>query len=148
MTTASVQRYASKFPEELGDAVDGISGETERAVFILLFDEGDLAFTEIRDKLGDEGPLHQQTLSTALANLKAGGLIRKRILEDADESPFTSYYSVSEFGHRFIHSLFDSLGSADGPAGRRQVIPDQFSSNLYDSTMEVKDDIRKQLASR
>ncbi|WP_430639203.1 hypothetical protein [Haloferax volcanii] len=146
MTTASVQRYASKFPEELSDAVDGISGETERAVFILLFNEGDLAFTEIRDELGDEDPLHQQTLSNALANLKAGGLIRKRILEDADESPFSSYYSLSEFGHRFIHSLFDSLGSVDGPAGRRQVISDSFGDDLYDSTIAFRDNLQEQLA--
>lgn len=121
--TESIREYSEKFPWEIRDAIEGIEGETEQAVMALLMNEEPLAFTEIQEKLSDEEKeLHQQTLSNALSNLTSGGLIRKKIKdinpgEDHPETSFSSYYSVSEYGDRFVHSLFDSLGSVDGSSG-------------------------------
>lgn len=150
MTTTAVQRYSEKFPEEISKAIDGLSGETERAVVIVLYNQGDLAFTELREELGDDEPLHPETLSNVLSNLKSGGLIRKRILEDDEVAPFSSYYVLSEYGERFIYSLFDSLGSLQGPAGRRQpaVSPPLLEDSLLDSGEDLARNLQKQLVKR
>ncbi|MFB6186594.1 MAG: hypothetical protein ABEI86_06985 [Halobacteriaceae archaeon] len=145
MTTTAVQNYSKKFPEEIAKAIDGLSGRTEKAVFIVLFNEGELAFTELREELGDEEQLHQETLSNALSNLKDGGLIRQQILEDEDESPFTSYYVLSEYGERFVHSLFDSLGTLEGTSGRRKVAFTQPRDNLIESTQDLAKDLEKKM---
>lgn len=150
MTTTAIQRYSEKFPEEISKAIDGLSGKTERAVFIVLFNEGDMAFTELQNELGDDEPLHSQTLTDALSNLKSGGLIRQRILEDDEDSPFSSYYTLSEYGERFIYSLFDSLGSLQGPAGRRQpaVSAPLLEDSLLDSGEDLARNLQKQLMER
>ena len=150
MTTTAVQRYSEKFPEEISKAINGLSGETERAVVIVLYNQGDLAFTELREELGDDEALHPETLSNALSNLKSGGLIRKRILEDDEEAPFSSYYVLSEYGERFIYSLFDSLGSLQGPAGRRQpaVSPPLLEDSLLDSGEDLARNLQEQLVGR
>lgn len=151
MTTTTIdQRYSGKFPEEISKAIDGLSGEAERAVVIVLFDEGDMAFSELQEELGEGEELHQETLSNALSDLKTGGLIRKRILEDEEESPFSSYYSLSEYGERFVHSLFDSLGSLQGPAGRRRsaVSPPPFQDSLIESGEAFVHDLQAQLVER
>jgi DNA-binding HxlR family transcriptional regulator len=142
----SVEEYASKFPEEISRAIDGLSGETERAVFVLLYDEGPLAFTEIKEELSDdEDELHQTTLSNALSDLRNGGLIQKQVKEADEETQFSSYYSLSEYGDRFLNSLLDTLGNAQGPAGRRRPIVevDLDRGNLYDATREMRGEVAK-----
>ncbi|WP_155118380.1 hypothetical protein [Halorubrum sp. BV1] len=150
MTTTAIQRYSEKFPEEISKAIDGLGGDTERAVVIVLFNQGDLAFTELREELGDDEPLHPETLSNALSNLKSGGLIRKRALENGEEDPFSSYYTLSEYGERFIYSLFDSLGSLQGPAGRRQagVSAPLLEDSLLESGEDLARNLQKQLVQR
>jgi len=139
--TQSVETFAAKFPEEISRAIDGLSGETERAVFVLLYDEEPLAFTQIKTRLSDEEEeLHQTTLSNALSKLKKGGLVQKRVRDVDEETQFTSYYSVTEYGKRFLNSLFDSLGTAHGPSGRRQPVM-SGASGLYDATAEMRDEM-------
>jgi DNA-binding HxlR family transcriptional regulator len=148
MTTTEIDpQYLDGFPEELSKAIDGLSGEAERAVVIVLFNEEEAAFSELQDELGNGEKLHQETLSNALSNLKSGGLIRQRILEDEDATPFSSYYSLSEYGERFVYSLFDSLGSLNGPSGRRQptVSFPPFQDTLMDSGEAFAQNLQLQL---
>lgn len=151
MTTSTVdQGYVQKFPEELSKAVDGLGGDAERAVVIALFNEGNMAFSELQNELGEGEKLHQEKLSTALSSLKRGGLIRKKILEDENKTPFSSYYSLSEYGERFIYSLFESLGSLQGGGGRRQIIKDTspYTNTLQESGEALAASLEEEIAKR
>jgi DNA-binding HxlR family transcriptional regulator len=106
-----VQEYSGQFPVEVRKAIEGIDGEREQAIFVVLSNEGYLPFTELQKKLGD---MHQQTLSNSLDKLKRGGLVRKRALSKA-QTKYDAYYSISEFGDRFVNSLLGSLGSVARP---------------------------------
>lgn len=143
--TESIERYANKFPNEISRAIDGLEGETRRAVFVLLYDEERLAFAEIKEELSDEEEeLHQQTLTNALNDLISGGLVEKRVLEADEETRFSSYYSVTEYGNRFLNSLFDSLGDVRGSKGRRRPMI-EMSGGLYESGMEMGGEISEAL---
>ena len=144
--TQTVKEYSEGFPIEIRAGVEGIDGETEQAIMVLLMNEGSLAFSEIKEKLSDpDEELHPTTLSNALESLKAGGLINKRVDEADPESGLSSYYSVSEYGRRFVNSLFDSLGRAEGVKGRKMPILGS-SNNLFESTEQVGAEIGKEMS--
>lgn len=145
--TQTVKEYSEEFPFEIRAGIEGIDGETEQAIMVLLMNEGALAFSEIKEMLSDsDEDLHPTTLSNALESLKDGGLINKRVDEADPESGLSSYYSVSEYGHRFVNSLFDSLGRADGLKGRNMPILGT-SNNLFESTEQVSAEIGKEMSS-
>lgn len=143
--TEAVQQHASRIPEEIARALDGLQSDEERAVFVLLFEQPGLSFTELQEELGDEDQLHPTTLSNALDDLKAGGLIRKRMGDADEETGFTSSYFISEYGERFINSLFDSLGDVHGPGGRRRSFV-RPSLSLQESAGNVRKEMEDELA--
>jgi len=137
--TQSIRRYSEKYPEEIRLAIEGIDGETEQAILVLLFDEERLAFTQLQRKLGDEDPLHPEKLSNALDNLKRGGLVRKKINDSnpeqgGSEKNFSSYYLISEYGRRFTQSLFDSLHNPE-ERRRRPTTSQQRKNTIRNSEM-------------
>lgn len=143
MTTTTIDpEHTGKFPIEIAKAVDGLSGEKNRAVFIVLFNEGELAFSQLQEELGAGDRLHQEKLTTALNELKEGGLIRKQIREDDESSPFSSYYSVSEYGNRFLDSLFTSLGEVDSSQVGRLSSERVLEDDLLNSAQAVKQEIQ------
>lgn len=111
--TQVVEETASKVPTEIQAAIDAFNGETEQAIIVVLLNEGELAFSELKTELSTEDDeLHNQTLTDSLRALQRGGLINKRTI--GDESPrFSSYYEVSEYGERFVDRLLETLGSVD-----------------------------------
>jgi DNA-binding HxlR family transcriptional regulator len=148
--TNSVKEYSNRFPWEIQSAIDGIDGDTERAVIALLFDEDKLSFTEIQEELGDEDPLHPQTLSNSLSKLKKGGLIEKRILDSDldDEHPeeiFSSYYEISEYGERFVEALFASLGDVHGSSGINTKVIAVPQNQSYEAATEVRTELEEEL---
>ncbi|WP_336358647.1 hypothetical protein [Haloarcula sp. CGMCC 1.6347] len=147
MATTNVRKDLDQFPEELTEAIDGLSGEAERAVFTLLFNEGEMAFSEIQERVGAGDELHGQTLTDAISELKSGGLIRKRIA-DAKENELTAYYSTSTFGERFTYSLFDSLGTINGSGGRRHRMDSNkvLDDDLLDSGQDLVADLKEEMA--
>ncbi|WP_265112267.1 hypothetical protein [Halosolutus halophilus] len=99
---------AEMFPLEIRQAVGAFEKENAKAVIATLLEEGPKSFTELKDEL----ELYSQQLTNALDPLKTSGMIRKRAA-DADEDEYEAYYEISEFGSRFVHCLFESLGSVD-----------------------------------
>lgn len=113
--TNAVQQTAAKLPFEITEAISAFDNETRQAVVITLLNEGQLRFSELRERLSDEDTrLHNQTLTNSLEKLQAGGLINKRIAELEGETP-TPYYEVSEYGERFVDCLLNSLGAVNDP---------------------------------
>lgn len=98
--------YANRLPNELKRAIEGIGGETQYAIIVLLIDKGPQSFTQLQNELG----IHQQTLSNALEKLRRGNLVINKEYEDLSNQ-YKSRYSVSKFGKRFVESLVDSLSS-------------------------------------
>ena len=107
-----VKEKSERFPWEIRDALEGLSGEVEQAVMVVLMnsDEG-LTFDEIHKELGGENELSESKLGNALWKLDRGGLILTKMYEFTPEKGIIStYYEVSEYGVRFVDCLFDSLG--------------------------------------
>jgi DNA-binding HxlR family transcriptional regulator len=149
--TNSVKEYSNRFPWEIQSAINGIDGDTERAIIALLFDENKLPFTELQEELGDEEPLHPQTLSNSLSKLRKGGLIEKRILDSDldDEHPedtFSSYYEISEYGERFVEALFASLGDVHGSRGISREVIAVPQNESYEAVNEIRSEMENELA--
>lgn len=108
--TDPIDRYAEKFPYELAAGIEGLDNRKKRAVFVLLFDNPGLAFTEIQEKLGGPEEVGQQTLTDCLEELQKGGLIDKRLRGPGDETRFTTAYDVTQFGENFFRFILYSMG--------------------------------------
>lgn len=149
MTTESIRELSNRFPVEIVAALDGVRNATNRAIFVLLFDEDRLAFTELQKKLGDDDKLHPTTLNQALDEMQKAGLIRQRLIEDSEE-PFSSYYEVTEYGERLINVLFQSLGEVERnrtpSAQSNRTDPDERMDNSQQT--EVDDGIFDSLPER
>lgn len=109
-----IDQYESRFPEELASGIEGLDNPTKRAIFVLLYDNPGLSFTEIRNELSGDKVMPSQTLSSALDGLKMAGLVNKQVRGADDDSRFTSAYSVSTFGEQFFKSLLGGLGVGEG----------------------------------
>ncbi|QCC49473.1 winged helix-turn-helix domain-containing protein [Halobellus limi] len=105
------------FPLEIRQAIDALSQKHGKAVIATLLEEGPQSFTELKQRLD----LTSSQTTNALDALTVAGLVRKRTAV-GDDGPYDSYYTVSEFGSRFVHHLLESLGSVDSFDGQR----DQF----------------------
>lgn len=111
--TQKVQNIANKLPFEIQNAITAFDKDTRQAIIITLLNEGDLRFSELKEKLSDpDQAIHNQTLTNALEKLQKGGLINKRVA-DTEGGDIKSYYEVSEYGERFVDCLLNSLGSVD-----------------------------------
>lgn len=111
--TDSIDDYAGVFPEEIVDGIEALDNQNKRAVFILLYDNPGLSYTEIQERLGGKEAVGGQTLTTTLEKLKRGGLVNRQVRGEQDTSRFNTAYSVSNFGELFFRSLLTSLGSRD-----------------------------------
>ena len=142
----TIEQLANQFPDEVTEAVEAFDGQREQAIMVLLFNEGSLSFTELREKLSEEERYDKGKLTYSLNKLADGGLIQKRLLE-REESDFSSYYDISEYGERFIDSLFYTLGSTEGPsAPEKPAFSEGYMEvDLYDSTGAVSKEMGRVL---
>lgn len=107
--TDPIQQYANRFPHEISAAIEGLDNDRKRAIFVLLYDDPGLSFTEIQSELSDEKIFASETLSTCLEDLKSGALVNRRVRNDDDDSRFSTAYSVSKYGEQFFKALLGSL---------------------------------------
>jgi len=103
-----LEEIAHRFPRRIRKAISGIDGDTQYAIIITLFDQDSLSFSELQEELD----IHQQTLTNALNDLQKGALISRRNSRELNDE-FSSYYSISRYGRKFIKCLFKSLEPSD-----------------------------------
>lgn len=123
--------YASQMPLEIRLAVDGLSGHnnTGYAVVMLLSEESQLRFEELREKLD----VHRQTLTNTLDDLQHGGLVKKRAGERIGDQS-TGAYELSDFGDQLLNGLYQS----SQPARQLEpaAIPEQYRNTTADELLE------------
>ncbi len=123
--------YASQMPLEIRLAVDGLSGhnDTGYAVVMLLSEESQLRFEELREELN----VHRQTLTNTLDDLQHGGLVKKRAGElIGDQS--TGAYELSDFGDRLLNGLYQ--GSQPARQLELAATPEQYRNTTADELLE------------
>lgn len=101
-----VWKYSKEIPDEIKRAVEGIDGEIQYAILVLLIEEGGAPFSKIEDELN----IHQQTLSTRLKKLGKGALITRRERGGLDDR-YEANYEITEFGRRFLNHLLATLNT-------------------------------------
>lgn len=117
--TDPIDRHAGRFPKEIAAGIEGLDNKRKRAIFVLLYDQPGLSFTEIRNELSGDEVFPSETLTTCLDELKVAGLVDKQIRDADDDTRFSTAYSISNFGEQFFRASLGALGSADGRFGSR-----------------------------
>lgn len=107
--TDPIQQYANRFPQEIAAGIEGLDDERKRAIFVLLYDDPGLSFTEIQSELSGKKVFASETLSTCLDDLKGGALVNRRVRDVDDDTSFSTAYSVSKFGEQFFKALLNSM---------------------------------------
>ncbi len=85
-------------------SLKALSHRNRLAIVNLLLQEGRLAFTQIRERLG----LAPQSLKNHLTMLTEGNLIERR-LKAAKATEYRSYYQISQYGRRLVFGILDSF---------------------------------------
>lgn len=101
---SNIDLYAQEVPNEIRSATEGLAGDTEYGIIVLLLKEGPQPFTKIKNELD----LHQGKLSKSLDRLQDGGIIVKNESTTRDNR-YKGKYEVSEYGKRILDGLYDAI---------------------------------------
>ena len=100
-----------EFPEEIVRPIKALSDENRRRIIIALTKKEEVSYSEILKQFN----LAKGTLTHHLHELISAGLIRN-FTKAIPESRHKSYYQLTDFGCRFIDSLYYTL--AQRPVSR------------------------------
>lgn len=101
-----IWEYSKEIPEEIKRAVEGVDGEIQYAIIVMLLNEDGAPFSKIQDEL----KIHQQTLSSRLKKLVKGALITRKERGELDDR-YEANYEITKFGEKFLNNLLATLDS-------------------------------------
>lgn len=96
--------YIKQIPEEIRDAIRGLDSEARQAIFICLLGNGEMSFSELKEKIG----IGKANLNFHLKELTKAMLVRHYYRHLVGAEKF-SFYSVTPFGQNLMESVVQSL---------------------------------------
>lgn len=128
-------QYNKEIPGDLRRALDALSDNKARGLVVLLLDEGELSFTEIKQKTG----IHQQTLTDLLDKLQNGGITVRDETVVGDD--YHAKYRTTSFGRRILDGLFEaylpSIAEKRAPTATKSEVYDQGRADKVYTDVEI-----------
>jgi len=95
-----IEKYANEIPEEIRNMIAGLDNDYRTAIFVALYKDGELSFSELLNELG----ISKAKLNYHLGKLMESGLVHHYFKHELGAENY-SFYNISALGQSFFENL-------------------------------------------
>jgi len=114
-----VEDYANEVPEEIRRAIRGLDSEYRTAIFVVLYKQGELSFSELQKML----EMDKAMLNYHLGIMVESALVSHYYKHELGTERY-SFYNITHYGQNFL----ESLGQILRPPPYRTFVPGVIST--------------------